>query len=81
LADKSTAYVEPAFRWAHEADPKALLFYNETGGEGLNRKSYAIYSMLKDFKKRGVPIDGVGLQMPFRTSTTTPTRSPRTFTA
>lgn len=63
LADKGTAYVEQAFRWAHEADPKALLFYNETGGESLNRKSDAIYSMLKDFKKRGVPIDGVGLQM------------------
>ncbi|HKW74062.1 MAG TPA: endo-1,4-beta-xylanase, partial [Terriglobales bacterium] len=32
-------------------------------GEVLNRKSDAIYAMLKDFKQRGVPIDGVGLQM------------------
>ena len=39
------------------------MFYNENGGEGLNRKSDAIYAMLKDFKNRGVPIDGVGLQM------------------
>ena len=31
--------------------------------EGLNRKSDAIYAMVKDFKQRGVPIDGVGLQM------------------
>ena len=63
LSGKGTAYVEQAFRWAHEADPHALLFYNENGGEGLNRKSDAIYAIVKDFKRRGVPIDGVGLQM------------------
>jgi endo-1,4-beta-xylanase len=63
MADKGSAYVEQAFRWAHEADPQALLFYNETGGEGLGTKSDAIYTMVKDFKRRGVPIDGVGLQM------------------
>jgi endo-1,4-beta-xylanase len=63
LAEKDTAYIEQAFRWAHEADPRALLFYNENGGEGLNRKSDAIYAMVKAFKQRGVPIDGVGLQM------------------
>jgi len=63
LAGKQTAYVEQAFRWAREADPHALLFYNEGGAESLNRKSDAVYAMLKDFKQRGVPIDGVGLQM------------------
>lgn len=63
LAEKETAYIEQAFRWAHEADPHALLFYNDAEGEGLNRKSDAIYAMVKDFRKRGVPIDGVGLQM------------------
>jgi endo-1,4-beta-xylanase len=63
FAGKGTAYVEQAFRWAHAADPHALLFYNEAEGEGLNRKSDAIYAMVKDFKQRGVPIDGVGLQL------------------
>ncbi|MGC2450832.1 MAG: endo-1,4-beta-xylanase [Candidatus Sulfotelmatobacter sp.] len=63
LAGKGTAYVEQAFRWAHEADPHALLFYNEAEGEGMNRKSDAIYAMVKDFRQRGVPIDGVGLQL------------------
>ena len=63
LADKGTTYVEQAFRWAHDADPAALLFYNDNGGEGLNKKSDTIYAMVKDFKQRGVPIDGVGLQM------------------
>jgi endo-1,4-beta-xylanase len=63
LADKGTGYVEQAFRWAREADPQALLFYNDNGGEGLNLKSDAIYAMVRDFKRRGVPIDGVGLQL------------------
>jgi endo-1,4-beta-xylanase len=64
FSGKGSAYVEQAFRWAHEADPKALLFYNEGGhSEGLNRRSDAMYAMLRDFKARGVPIDGVGIQM------------------
>ena len=62
-SQKGTAYIEQVFRWAHEADPQALLFYNEAEGEALSRKSDAIYTMVKDFKRRGVPIDGVGLQM------------------
>ena len=63
LAEKGTAYIEQVFRWAHDAEPQALLFYNDNGAEGLGRKSNAVYAMVKDFKQRGVPIDGVGLQM------------------
>jgi endo-1,4-beta-xylanase len=63
LSRKKTAYIEQVFRWAHKADPHASLFYNEAEGEGLNRKSDAIYAMIKDFKRRGVPVDGVGLQI------------------
>ncbi len=63
LAEKGTAYIEQAFRWAHEADPDALLFYNDGGEEVPNVKSDAIYKMLQDFKQRKVPLDGIGLQM------------------
>lgn len=63
LAGRSTAYIEQAFRWTRAADPEALLFYNDAEAEAVNEKSDAIYSMVKDFKRRGVPIDGVGLQM------------------
>jgi endo-1,4-beta-xylanase len=63
LADKDTTYIEQCFRWAHDADPDALLFYNDAEGEALNAKSGAIYAMVKDFLRRGVPIHGVGLQM------------------
>jgi endo-1,4-beta-xylanase len=63
LAEQGASYIEEVFRWAHEADPRALLFYNEAEGEDLSRKSDAIYAMVRRFKERGVPIDGVGLQM------------------
>ena len=62
LKGKGTAYVERAFRWARAADPGALLFYNDYDTEGLNPKSDAVYAMVKDFRARGVPIDGVGIQ-------------------
>src|SRR5208337_4049402 len=63
LAEKDTSYIERCFRWAHEADPQALLFYNEAEAETMNPKSDAIYAMVRDFRERGVPIGGVGLQM------------------
>ena len=62
-AEPSYAYIERCFRWAHEADPQALLFYNDAEAEEVNSKSDAIYRMVEDFRRRGVPIDGVGLQM------------------
>ncbi len=58
-------YIEMAFRFAHEADPDALLFYNDYSAEGINAKSDTIYDMVKDFVDRGVPINGVGLQSHF----------------
>jgi endo-1,4-beta-xylanase len=55
-------YLADAFRWAREADPGALLVYNDYGGEGLNRKSNDVYELVRDLKQRGL-VDGVGLQM------------------
>ncbi|MFY9560467.1 MAG: endo-1,4-beta-xylanase [Terriglobales bacterium] len=60
---RATAYIERCFRWVHEADPEALLFYNDAQAEAMNPKSDAVYAMVRDFKRRGVPIDGVGFQM------------------
>ena len=60
---QSYSYIERCLRWAHEADPQALLFYNEAGAEVVNPKSDAIYAMVSDFRQRSVPIDGVGFQM------------------
>lgn len=40
-----TGYIEQAIRWAHAADPNALLFYNDYSAETVNPKSDAIYKM------------------------------------
>jgi endo-1,4-beta-xylanase len=55
-------YIADAFRWAHEADPKAQLFYNDYNIEFTGPKSNAVYAMVRDLKAKGVPIDGVGFQ-------------------
>jgi endo-1,4-beta-xylanase len=56
-------YIEMAFGWAHEADPEALLFYNDFGAEGMGAKSDAIFALLARLRGQGVPVDGAGLQM------------------
>lgn len=55
-------YIADAFRWAHQADPKALLFYNDYNIEFTGPKSNAVYQLVKDLQAQGVPIDGVGFQ-------------------
>jgi endo-1,4-beta-xylanase len=62
-AGRRTAYIEQAFVWAHDANPNIKLFYNDYAADTVNRKSDAIYSMAIDFKKRGVPLHGIGFQM------------------
>ncbi len=56
-------YIARAFKYAAEADPSALLFYNDYGQEYSANKLSAIVAMVKDFKTRGIPIGGIGLQM------------------
>eukprot|EP00727_Mastigamoeba_balamuthi_P006224 m51a1_g2220 putative endo- -beta-xylanase (363) ;mRNA; f:218813-219953 len=56
-------FIDIAFRTARAADPKAKLFYNDYGADGLGAKSDYVYNMIKGMKQRGVPIDGVGFQM------------------
>ncbi len=56
-------YLDKAFRWAREADPTAKLIYNEYGTEFGGLKFEKMFEMLKGMKARGVPVDGVGLQM------------------
>ena len=58
-----TGYIEQAFRWAHAADPNALLFYNDYNIEGPGAKFNAVLAMVQDFVNRGVPINGVGFEM------------------
>ncbi|WP_156760402.1 endo-1,4-beta-xylanase [Microbacterium karelineae] len=54
--------IADAFRWAHEADPEAVLFFNDYNVEGLNPKADAYYALIQDLLADGVPVDGMGLQ-------------------
>ncbi len=54
-------YIAAAFRYAHEADPNAVLFYNDYN-EISSVKREKIYRLVKGLKDAGVPINGVGLQ-------------------
>lgn len=56
-------YIDLAFQFAREADPDALLFYNDYDGEGRSNKANAIYELVAGMVGREIPIDGVGLQM------------------
>jgi endo-1,4-beta-xylanase len=60
-------YIADAFRWARAADPGALLFYNDYnieafGDRGPSDKTWYVYTMVKQLRASGVPIDGVGSQ-------------------
>jgi endo-1,4-beta-xylanase len=55
-------YVELALRWAHEADPDALLFLNDYGTERTGTRNSTLLSLVSSLRQRGVPLDGVGFQ-------------------
>lgn len=56
-------YIDNAFRWAKEADPNAVLILNDFGNETEGEISNLMYEYIKSAKARGVPIDGLGMQM------------------
>lgn len=62
LTGDGSDYIADVFRWAHEADPGALLFYNDYNLEFTGPKSNAVYTFLQGLVADGVPIDGVGFQ-------------------
>ena len=72
LADADTGYIEAAFRWTHETDSSAKLYYNDYDADEINPKSDAIYAMAAHFLKREVPIHGVGFQMHLGLDSDTP---------
>lgn len=55
-------YIDHALRWAHEADPEASLFVNETAAEHDNDKARALAALARRLVRRGVPLHGIGVQ-------------------
>jgi endo-1,4-beta-xylanase len=54
-------FIYKAFQYAHEADPDAVLFYNDYNTE-RPEKTARVYRLLKQLKDAGIPVHGVGLQ-------------------
>lgn len=54
-------FIAKAFEYAHAADPKAQLFYNDYNSERPEKRE-RIYKLLQQLVKAHVPINGVGLQ-------------------
>jgi endo-1,4-beta-xylanase len=59
-------YIAKAFTYAHEADPEAILFYNDFNIERDTAKLHGTLRMIEDLKAQGVPISGLGFQMHIR---------------
>ena len=62
-------YIDLAFHAAHQADPQAMLVYNENWIEPENREAeqrrQAVLSLLTRLVRRKVPIHGLGIQSHF----------------
>jgi endo-1,4-beta-xylanase len=54
-------YIYNAFRYAHEADSTAQLFYNDYNAE-IPDKRKRIVQLINSMKERKVPIHGIGIQ-------------------
>lgn len=65
-------FISLAFKWAHEADPKAELYYNDYSVEATGAKAQHMLDLAKWLKQQGAPITGLGLQyhIDYKTSIT-----------
>ena len=54
-------YIELAYRFAHEADPDALLLYNDYSMTDLVKTQF-VADMVSELKGKGIPIHGIGMQ-------------------
>jgi endo-1,4-beta-xylanase len=54
-------YIAKAFEYAHEADPKAELYYNDFSLENSPKRKGAV-ELIKKLKAEGVPVTAVGFQ-------------------
>ncbi len=56
-------YIAKAFLRAHRADPKAILYCNETGMEREEVRFNTVKRLLRNLLDRGVPVHALGWQM------------------
>jgi len=61
--NKQYDHIENAFRFAHEADPDAELYYNDYNLDTSKAKADGAVAIVKYLKSKGLRIDGVGIQL------------------
>lgn len=54
-------FIFKAFQYAHEADPDAVLFYNDYGTESPKKRD-KVYQLLKKMLDAHIPVNAIGLQ-------------------
>ena len=54
-------YIELAFRFAHEADPDAELYYNDYSMSKSGKRE-TVCRMVRELKQKGIRIDAIGMQ-------------------
>lgn len=62
IRELGTDIIADVFHWAHEADPEALLFFNDYNVEGTNAKSDVYYDLVQNLLADEVPVHGFGIQ-------------------
>jgi endo-1,4-beta-xylanase len=73
LQNTGNDWIEVAFKTARAADPNVKLCYNDYNTDNWSdAKTQGVYTMVKDFKSRGVPIDCVGFQSHFNQQSPVP---------
>lgn len=71
-------YILKAYQYAHEADPKAQLYYNDYSLENAPKRTGAI-KLIRWLQSKGVRIAAVGLQGHYRMDWPTPRQLDRTI--
>ena len=73
-------YLAQAFRFAHEADPEAELYYNDYALENAPKRRGALH-LVERLQAQGAPVAGVGLQSHNRMDWPTPAQQDSTIVA
>ncbi len=73
-------YIEKAFQFAHEADPKAMLHYNDYALENEPKRNGAI-ALIKRLQSEGIQINSIGLQCHVKMNWPAPEQEDATISA
>lgn len=72
-------YLPLAFKWAHEADPTAELYYNDYNLDVSDAKRAKTIELVRYLREQGAPIDGIGLQGHYNLTTPAPAKIDETI--